>query len=55
MFPWELQAQSLDRLHHDHLELVRNLAHERGDLLHQPVHGRLGSGLQQRRDGQGGD
>lgn len=44
-----------DGLHHDDLELVGDLVHEGRDLLHQPVHGPLRAGLEERRDGQSGD
>lgn len=38
-----------------HLELVRDLRDEGGDLLHEPVHAALAARLQQRGDGQRGD
>ena len=42
----ELHAQGADGLHHHDLELVRDLRHERADLLHQPVHRALTARLQ---------
>lgn len=37
------------------LELVRDLGHKRGDLLHESVHAALTAGLEQCGDGQRGD
>ena len=51
----ELEAERANGLDHHHLELVRDLRDEGGDLLHQPVDRRLAARLQQRRDGQRGD
>mmetsp|Transcript_1510 Transcript_1510/g.2260 ORF Transcript_1510/g.2260 Transcript_1510/m.2260 type:complete len:286 (+) Transcript_1510:1602-2459(+) len=50
-----LDAERLDSLHNDNLELVRDVAHEGGDLLHEPLDAGFVSCLQQRCDGQGGD
>lgn len=43
VLPRELEGQGLDGLNDDHLELVRDLAHEGGDLLHQTVDRGLGT------------
>ena len=51
----ELLAETADGLNHHDLELVRDLRDEGGNLLHQPVHAALGSGLEEGGDGQGGD
>mmetsp|Transcript_1088 Transcript_1088/g.2807 ORF Transcript_1088/g.2807 Transcript_1088/m.2807 type:complete len:362 (-) Transcript_1088:257-1342(-) len=46
-----LEAERADGVHHDDLELVRDVRHEPCDLLHEPVHRGLGPRLEQRRDG----
>ena len=51
----ELDAQRPDRLDHHDLELVRQLADEVPDLLHQPVDRPLVARLEQRGDRQRGD
>mmetsp|Transcript_4894 Transcript_4894/g.17633 ORF Transcript_4894/g.17633 Transcript_4894/m.17633 type:complete len:665 (+) Transcript_4894:501-2495(+) len=51
----ELDAELVHGVHDHNLELVSNLGHERGHLLHQPVDARLVSRLEQRGDGQSGD
>lgn len=38
-----------------HLELIRDLGDEGGDLFHETVHAALAAGLQQGGDGQGSD
>mmetsp|Transcript_8511 Transcript_8511/g.18533 ORF Transcript_8511/g.18533 Transcript_8511/m.18533 type:complete len:262 (+) Transcript_8511:1173-1958(+) len=50
-----LDAQRPDRLHNDNLELVGDLAHKGGDLLHEAFHGGLGPRLEEGGDGEGGD
>lgn len=47
---WCIQQQSSS-----HLELVRDLRHKGGDLLHEPVHAALTARLQQGGDGQSGN
>ena len=51
----KLGAKGANGLHHNNLELVRDLGDEAGYLLHEPVNARFGAGLEQGRDGQGGD
>ncbi len=51
----ELEAERPDGLDDGDLELVGDLRHEAGDLLHQAVDAGLVAGLQERRDGEGGD
>ena len=41
MLAGELDADGADGLHHDGLELVRDLGHEAADLLHESLHARL--------------
>ena len=55
MFSGEFRAQRADALHDDNLELVGDLGHEAGDLLHQAVHRALIASLEQRGDGQRGN
>lgn len=55
VLPRELQSERSNRLHHDHLKLIAYFRNETGDLLHEPVHGRLRPGFQQSGDRQSGD
>mmetsp|Transcript_59614 Transcript_59614/g.136745 ORF Transcript_59614/g.136745 Transcript_59614/m.136745 type:complete len:270 (+) Transcript_59614:1459-2268(+) len=48
----ELEAHSADGIDHNDLKIVGYLRHEGSDLLHQPLHARLGTRLEQRRDGE---
>jgi hypothetical protein len=50
-----LEAQSLNGVHHDDLELVRDVVDKVGDLLHQAVDSGLGASLEQGGNGQRGD
>ena len=55
MLAWELDTDTLYGLHHDGLELVRDLRHEGGDLFHESLHTPLAPRLEQSGDGQGGN
>jgi hypothetical protein len=51
----ELETERADGLHDGDLELVRDLGHEAGDLLHQPVHTGLVAGLEEGGNSESGD
>ena len=45
MLARELGTHTLNGLHHDGLELIRDLRHEAGDLLHKTLHTGLTTSL----------
>lgn len=51
----ELEAKRADSLDDRDLELVGDLRHEAGDLLHEAIDAGLVSGLEESGDGKGGD
>lgn len=51
----EFEAECSDSVDDDDLELVRDLAHELGDLLHEAVNGSFITGLEEGRDGESCD
>ena len=55
MLAGELGTQRADGLHDDNLELIRDLRHKAGDLLHEAVNTAFVASLEKGGDGQRGD